>query len=185
MALYMRISYNNVYRNLDRKYSKNILSKGNKIMELVIRRTILEEAEEILSVQKKAFKDDLEKYKDFDTNPGNEPIKRLLYKIKKNIHYTVLINDTIIGAAEIRIYQEVECYINRIFLLPNYQGQGLGTHIMNYFEKNYPNVKKWTLCSPHKNYSSHIFYEKLGYKKVGEHKVTELLSLVDYLKEIE
>lgn len=152
-------------------------------MNFIIRRSTKEEAFEILEVQKEAFKEDLELYKDFDTNPGNEPIKRLLYKIEKNIHYTIIEKNKMIGGAEIRIYKDVEGYINRIFLLPSHQNKGFGTQIMNYFETEYPCVTKWTLCSPHKNFKSHMFYEKLGYKKVGEHKLTELLSLVDYLKE--
>jgi ribosomal protein S18 acetylase RimI-like enzyme len=152
-------------------------------VELVIRRTFIDEAEDILSVQKVAFKEDLETYKDFETNPATEPIKKLLYKINKNFHYTILIGDKIIGGAELRLDSESECYINRIFLLPEFQNKGLGTRIMNYFENQFPNVKKWTLCTPHKNYRNHRFYEKLGYKKVGEHKVMEGLNLIDYLKE--
>lgn len=152
-------------------------------MEMFIRRTFIEEAEEILSVQKEAFKDDLETYKDYKTSPATEPIEKLLYKINKNFHYTILVEDKIIGGAELRLDFETECYINRIFLLPEFQNKGLGTRIMTYFENEFPKVKKWTLCTPHKNYRNHGFYEKLGYKKVGEHRVMEGLSLIDYLKE--
>ena len=108
----------------------------------------------------------------------------MLYKIQKNTHYTIISCSNIIGAAEIRIDKDDECYINRIFLLPEYQNKGIGTQIMNFFEVTYSNIKKWTLCTPNKNYKSQFFYEKLGYRKVGEHKVTELLSLISYLKEI-
>jgi ribosomal protein S18 acetylase RimI-like enzyme len=54
---------------------------------------------------------------------------------------------------------------------------------MNFIEAEYPNVKKWTLCTPYKNLRNQHFYEKFGYEKVGEHKVTDNLSLIDYLKE--
>ena len=151
-------------------------------MNLVIRRTDINEAEHILAVQKEAFKDDLETYKDYETNPAAEPIKRLLYKIGKNIHYTIFLRDKIIGGAEIRLDKEAECYINRIFLLPEHQNRGFGTQIMNFLENEYPKVKKWTLCTPHKNTKNQYFYEKFGYEKVGQHKVTEHLSLIDYLK---
>lgn len=154
-------------------------------MDLVIKRTDFREAEDILAVQKEAFRDDLEMYKDYKTSPAAEPIKRLLLKIEKNIHYTIFLEDKIIGGAEVRIYKEVECYINRIFLMPEYQNSGYGTQIMNFIENEYPDVKKWTLCTPHKNLRNHHFYEKFGYNKIGEHKVTEHLSLVDYLKEID
>jgi ribosomal protein S18 acetylase RimI-like enzyme len=152
-------------------------------LEIVIRRTFVEEAEGILEVQKLAFNEDLETYKDYETSPATEPIKKLLYKINKNFHYTILILDSIIGGAELRLDSESECYINRIFLLPEFQNKGLGTQIMTYFENEFPKVEKWTLCTPHKNYRNHHFYEKLGYKKVGEHKVMEGLNLIDFLKQ--
>ena len=152
-------------------------------MELCIRRTYVEEAQDILAVQKEAFREDLERYKDHKTNPANEPIEKLIYKINKNHHYTILIDDIIIGGAEVRLDSEDECYINRIFLSPEYQDSGFGSQIMIFLETEYPSVKKWTLSTPHLNYRNHHFYEKFGFKKVGEHCVTENLSLIDYLKE--
>jgi|NGEPerStandDraft_9_1074522.scaffolds.fasta_scaffold22928_2 ribosomal protein S18 acetylase RimI-like enzyme len=155
------------------------------MLDMIIRRTNVDEAEDILNVQKEAFQADLEKYEDFETSPATEPIKKLLYKINKNIHYTILINDRIIGGAEVRLDSPTECYINRIFVLPQYQDKGLGTRIMNFIENEYPNVMKWTLSTPHKNHRNQHFYEKFGYKKVGEHKVTEELNLIDYMKKME
>jgi ribosomal protein S18 acetylase RimI-like enzyme len=149
-------------------------------MELIIRRTFIEEAEELLAIQKEAFSEDLKKYKDFDTSPATEPIKKLLYKINKNFHYTILMKDKIIGGAELRLDSESECYINRIFLLPEFQNKGFGTEIMKYFEREFSSVKKWTLCTPHLNFRNHRFYEKLGYKKVGEHIVMKGLNLIMY-----
>jgi ribosomal protein S18 acetylase RimI-like enzyme len=151
-------------------------------LDLEIRRTLIEEAEEILNIQKEAFLADLEIYKDYETSPATEPIKKLLYKINKNFHYTILINNKIIGGAELRFDSDTECYINRIFMLPEFQNKGLGTKIMNHFDMDFPHIKKWTLCTPHLNFRNHGFYEKLGYKKVGEHNVKEGLNLINYLK---
>jgi GNAT superfamily N-acetyltransferase len=155
---------------------------GGEILDLIIRRTSTEEAEDILNVQKEAFKADLDEYNDYETSPATEPLKKLLYKINKNIHYTILTGDRIIGGAEVRPDSPEECYINRIFILPEYQNQGLGTRVMNFIENQYPDVTKWTLCTPYKSYRNQCFYEKFGYRKVGEHKVSDNLYLIDYMK---
>jgi hypothetical protein len=104
---------------INQKYllSHRHIGEGRNL-ELSIRRTYVEEAEDLLDIQKKAFLDDLEKYKDYDTSPATEPIKKLLYKINKNFHYTILFGDKLIGGAELRLDSDSECYINRIFLLP-------------------------------------------------------------------
>lgn len=152
-------------------------------MDLVITRTVPEEAERILEIQREAFKEELELYQDFKTNPATESILKLLYKINKNLHYSIFLEHRMIGAAELRLDSETECYINRIFLVPEFQNQGWGTKIIEYFEEQFPHVTKWTLCTPHKSYRNHHFYEKLGYKKVGEHQGKEGPTLYSFLKE--
>ena len=63
-------------------------------MSIFIKRTKLDEAEELWEIQKRVFKDDLEKYKD-EMNPANETLERLREKINKFTYFTIFINDKI------------------------------------------------------------------------------------------
>ena len=50
----------------------------------------------------------------------------------------------------------------------DYQNQGIGSLAMNFIEKEFAYVLKWTLETPYKSYINHHFYEKFGLKKIGE-----------------
>lgn len=58
-------------------------------MSVRLSRTKLEEAEQLLEIQKKAFVDDLLKYQDHEGSPVNEPIERLRKKIELFLYYTI------------------------------------------------------------------------------------------------
>lgn len=153
-------------------------------MELTIKRTKEKEAQRLLEIQKEAFVEDLKRYQDHDTNPVNEPIERLLRKIENFLHYTIWSDDEIIGGIDIRDLKDDRYCLNRIFLSNKYQNKGFGTRIMNLIEKEFPSAIEWSLDTPHLNKRNHHFYEKLGYEKVGEHQISDKLSLIDYVKTI-
>ena len=47
-----------------------------------------EDAVQIYEMQKEAFRELLDKYQDFDTNPGNETIEKILFRMDQEFtHY--------------------------------------------------------------------------------------------------
>jgi len=154
-------------------------------MGLTIKRTEEVEARRLLEIQKEAFAKDLKRYEDYDTNPANEPIERLLRKIEKFFHYTIWFGGEIIGGADVRELKENKYRLNRIYFSIDYQNKGLGSKIMNLIESEFPSAVEWSLDTPYLNARNHHFYGKLGYKKVGQHQITEKLLLIDYVKKTE
>ncbi|MET3658650.1 GNAT family N-acetyltransferase [Sporosarcina psychrophila] len=154
-------------------------------MDITIKRTKEVEAQRLLEIQTEAFAEDLKRYEDYDTNPVNESIERLLRKIEAFFHYTIWLGDEIIGGADVRDLKENKYRLNRIFLSNEYQNKGLGSKIMELIESEFPSAIEWGLDTPYLNTRNHHFYEKLGYKKVGQHQITEKLFLIDYVKKVE
>ena len=157
---------------------------GAYIMELRIIQTEDHEAEILLAIQKEAFYEDLLKYEDVETSPVNEPIERLQWKINHYNHYTIWYGQQIIGGIDIRKLEDEHYRLNRFFLANDYQNKGLGTQTLNLIEKEFPNARTWSLDTPHLNVRNQHFYEKEGFKKVGEHCISDKLILVDYVKEM-
>lgn len=150
-------------------------------MNLVFRKSQIEDLDELLYIQKLSFKEDLEKYKDYETNPACETYEKLLDNIKKFHHFTILENDEIIGAMDIRGNDD-RMHIDKIFISPNIQNSGIGTKSMNYLESIFPDVKLWTLYTPHLSFRNHHFYEKFNYKKIKEVQINSNLILFKYEK---
>ena len=57
--------------------------------------------------------------------------------------------------------------LGTIFLDPKFQNLGIGTYVMGYVHRTFP-AKRWVLDTPEWQTRNHHFYEKLGYRKVGE-----------------
>lgn len=58
--------------------------------------------------------------------------------------------------------------LGRIFIAPGVQNQGVGAEACSAMHELFPTVHRWTLGTPQWNKRNHHFYEKMGYKKVGE-----------------
>lgn len=156
---------------------------GGDYMSLFIQRTRLEQAKKLWDIQKRAFEDDLRKYKD-EMNPAKESLERLKTKIENFLYFTIFLDDKIIGGADIRKKGEGHYRLNRIYIDPDFQNGGLGYKSIKLVEDYFPDATIWDLDTPHLSFRNHHLYEKLGYKKVGEHKISEHLTLFDYIKEI-
>lgn len=151
-------------------------------MNLKIQRTHLKEARELLQIQKEAFKSDLQRYDDFPYSPAAESLPMLIDRIKNSYHYSVFINNELAGALDIRKLSHDHYYLYRVYLKPSFHNKGYGSHIMKWMENEFPDAKRWSLDTPKDNAQNHHFYEKLGYKEIGEHKLTRKLTLLDYEK---
>lgn len=117
-------------------------------------------------------------------NPYHESLERLESKINQFKYFTIYCDDKIIGGADIRRRSENHYRLNRIYIDPSFQNKGLGYQAILLIEKNYKDAKIWDLDTPQYSYGNQHLYEKLGYKKVSEHVVSDKLTLFDYLKEL-
>lgn len=151
-------------------------------MGLKIARTIPREAEALLRIQKDAFQADLKKYKDNDSSPAAETLEFFKYKLNHSYHYTLFADEKIIGGVCIVKVTDDHYRLFRIFISPDYQNKGIGSKIVPYMEKKFPQAKKWSLDTPKDNKLTRRFYEKFGYRMTKEYKVNELLTLVEYEK---
>jgi GNAT superfamily N-acetyltransferase len=150
-------------------------------MSLIFRKSTIEDIETLLSIQKASFKEDLEKYEDFETNPACETSEKLAENIKKYYHFTILDGETIIGAIDVRGNDD-RMHISKVYISPFNQNKGVGTDAIQFLENQFPNVKLWTLYTPYLSFRNHYFYEKFGYKKTKEVPLTPKLILYKFEK---
>ena len=52
-------------------------------MEITLSRATIDNAQELHAMQVESFKELLEKYQDFDTNPGNESMEKVAARLKQ------------------------------------------------------------------------------------------------------
>ena len=99
-----------------------------------------------------------------DGPPGydnGELLKRVKQEPKVSLY--LLQEEIIIGLI---VANDSENQILYFCLAPEYMGQGYGTIAWQLFEKFLPNT--WQLETPSYSLRNHHFYEKNGFKKIGE-----------------
>jgi ribosomal protein S18 acetylase RimI-like enzyme len=70
------------------------------------------------------------------------------------------------------------CYIERLIVHPNFQGQGIGTVLMTQIESCFDRVQRFELFTGHKSDRNVRLYERLGYQLFKSEKIDENLSLI-------
>ncbi|GAK14670.1 N-acetyltransferase [Geomicrobium sp. JCM 19039] len=129
-------------------------------MELVSRATI-EDACEILNLQKLAYVSEAEIYNDYTIMPLQEDLESAKASFQKNIVLKYVEDRMIIGS--VRGYEENGiCYINKLMVHPACRNRGIGQILMTEIESHFTDVtfRLFTGAQSEKNIA---VYEKLGY----------------------
>lgn len=155
-------------------------------MEVKLLRANTDDAKELHAMQIKSFRELLDKYQDFDTSPGNESVEKVETRLKQEFTYFYFICVGQQKAGAIRIVDKKETGKNKrispIFVLPEFQGQGIAQKAIQLCEKIHGN-ENWELETILQEPGNCHLYEKMGYWQTGKTEViNERLTLVFYEK---
>ncbi len=155
-------------------------------MEIKLLRANINDAKELHTMQIKSFKELLDKYQDFDINPGNESIEKIEMRLKQDFTYFYFICFDLQKVGAIRIVNKKEIgkkkRISPLFILPEFRGQGIAQKAILLCEEIH-GKEEWELETILQEPKNCHLYEKIGYKKTGKTKIiNEKLTLVFYEK---
>lgn len=155
-------------------------------MEVSLVRADVSHAGEIHAMQIEAFRELLEKYQDFTTNPGAESVEKVEARLKQDItyYYFICLGETKVGA--VRVVDTKESGKNKrispIFILPQFQGRGIAQEAIRLCEEAH-GKEHWELDTILQEPGNCHLYEKMGYRRTGRTEVVnERLTLVFYEK---
>ncbi len=132
--------------------------------------------EEILNLQKLAYKSEAAIYNDYGIAPLTQNLQGLQEEAKSSITLKVVEDRKIVGS--VRAFEKNgTCYIGKLIVDPDYSNRGIGKKLMGAIEKCFKGVR-YELFTGHLSEKNLAFYQKLGYKKHETKKVTEDLQLV-------
>ena len=152
-----------------------------------------DDAESIHQMKYEAFLPLYEKYHDDETSPVKENIEKVIWQLTHPgaEYYLIQKDHKSIGAVRVKHSQkqmDINCdqgvkYISPIFILPEYQNQGIGQEVIQKLFELYPNTLTWRLDTIKQEAGNCHLYEKCGFVKVGnEHVVNEHMTLINYEK---
>ena len=152
-----------------------------------LRLATLNDAKLIWEMQVESFKDLLNKYQDYDANPGNESIEKVITRLKQpfTYFYLIVVEKNAVGAIRVidRKQSETRKRISPIFVLPVYQNRGIAQQAMKLAEDIH-GTSFWELDTVLQERGNCHLYEKLGYCQAGKpERINDKMTLVLYQKD--
>lgn len=139
----------------------------------------------IHKMQVESFAALLEKYQDFDGNPGAETFEKIKKRFEsaRGCYYFITDDDVKVGVIRIFFADDGWKKVSPIFVLPQFRNKGYAQKAMLLTEEIYGSGH-WFLDTLKEEPSLCHLYEKMGYKLSGKiTKVSDIQTLVEYRKE--
>lgn len=154
-------------------------------MEVKLIRASMADAETIWQMQRAAFAGLLEKYQDFDTNPGSEPLEKVQWRLSLPATHFYFIQVDGVNAGAIRVIDHHDNSLKKIsplFVMPEFRGKGVAQAAIHAAEAIHGS-ENWQLGTILQEKGNCHLYEKMGYHQSGETKIiNDRMTLVFYLK---
>ena len=154
-------------------------------MRISLKKASIRDAEAIYRLQVESFLPLLRKYRDYETNPANEDVERVIDRLKQShtTYYFIILDGVQIGAIRIIYYDEVRrARISPMFIVPEHQGKGYGQDALALVEE-VVDAECWELETILQEEGNCYFYEKMGYRRTGvTREINDRMTIVSFVK---
>jgi GNAT superfamily N-acetyltransferase len=151
-------------------------------MTFIIETAGVEDAEELLALQKLAYREPAERYGDFDIPPMAQTLGQMCRDLASHLYLKALDEGRIVGAVRGRC-ENGTCYVGRLIVRPELQGRGLGRRLLAEIEDRFPDAGRYELFTGDGETRSLRIYEKSGYRECRREPKHDRLTLVYLEKE--
>jgi len=160
---------------------------GGHLLELImvstefgimsIEQATIDDAQEILALQKLAYTSEAEIYNDFTIPPLQQTVEEIKAEFVNQCFLKFCANGRIVGS--VRAYmKEGTCFIGKLIVHPESQNQGIGTKLLQEIENTFNHAARYELFTGHRSEKNLHLYQKQGYKIFRSQKLKEDLILV-------
>lgn len=148
---------------------------------MLIETANVNDAPEILLLQKLAYQSEAKIYNDFTIPPLVETLDELKMIFKSHIFLKATIDGKIVGS--VRAFEKNGSgYIGRLIVNPEFQTQGIGVKLLLEIERRCTASGRFELFTGNKSLRNIHFYKKAGYSEFKTLPTSEKLNLVYFEK---
>lgn len=145
---------------------------------MIFEQADMDDAKEILALQKLCYISEAEIYSDFTISPLIQTNDEIKAQFEDYFFLKAVESGRIIGSVRARISSQDTCYIGRLIVHPEFQNLGIGTQLMERIEEIFNKCHRWELMTGDKSEMNIKFYEKRGYNIFKTEKINSKLNLV-------
>lgn len=144
---------------------------------MIIEQATVADAAEILALQKQAYLSEAELYGDFSIPPLTQKLDEIVAEFARRTFLKMIEEGKIIDSVQ-GLQIGDTCFVGRLIVHPDRQGQGLGTRLMAAIEAAFSHVERFELFTGHKSFANIRLYERVGYRIFRTEEVSPALFLV-------
>ena len=137
----------------------------------------LDDAAEILELQKRAYESEAKLYNDRTLPPLTQTLPELLDEFASTVFLKAMVGSRLVGSVRARETDGV-CHIGRLIVEPQFQGRGIGTMLMRRIEYLFQQARTFELFTGSLSEANLRLYERLGYKRSREKVISPAVTLV-------
>jgi ribosomal protein S18 acetylase RimI-like enzyme len=150
------------------------LAKPNSVL---IEQATVQDALEILTLQKLAYQSEAAIYDDYTIPPLTQTLDALVAQFQDEVVLKAVLDGKIIGS--VRGYlRDGTCYIGRLIVHPDFQNRGIGTRLMQEMESHFGQADRYELFTGEKSVKDLHLYQKLGYRFLRREQITQRVVVV-------
>ncbi|MEW6401960.1 MAG: GNAT family N-acetyltransferase [Chloroflexota bacterium] len=143
---------------------------------IVIQAAEKEDLEEILSLQKLAYRSEAELNNDFTIPPLRQTMDEICAESGQSLFLKCSQNGKIIGS--VRAHEkDGTCYIGRLIVHPEFQNQGIGSKLLQAIESRFQ-CQRFELFTSQRSGRNLYLYRKFGYQEFKQAALNEKVTLI-------
>jgi RimJ/RimL family protein N-acetyltransferase len=154
------------------------LDRGNGLQ---IETATINDAKEILQLQRVAYESESKIYNDPEIPPLTENLTQLKALFSNHTFLKATIDGKIVGSVRACI-NNGSCHIGRLIVSPQHQNRGIGTQLLKAIEQQYTKCRRFELFTGIKSAKNIHLYERAGYKAFKTEAISNKLSLICFEK---
>jgi GNAT superfamily N-acetyltransferase len=144
---------------------------------MIVERADVEDAAEILSLQKLAYRSEAEIYDDFTIPPLTQTLEEMRADFENRVVLKASIDGRIVGS--VRAHEEQgTCFVGRLIVHPDFQNRGIGTQLVGEIERVFAEAKRFEIFTGDRSERNLYLYRKLGYRVFESRELTDKVTLL-------
>jgi GNAT superfamily N-acetyltransferase len=144
---------------------------------LLIETADVDDAREILDLQKLAYQSEAAIHDDDTLPPLTQSLEEMEQDFQKQLFLKAVVDGRIAGSVR-GCVRAGTCFVGRLIVHPDFQNQGIGTCLMGEIESRFPQAQRYELFTGHKSERNLYLYDKLGYRPFRTERLTDKVTLV-------
>ena len=148
-----------------------------------IERATVLDAEGILALQKRAFRQEAELYGDYDIEPLTVTLEETRQEFKEALVLKITGNGKIIGSVRANMNNGV-CFVRKLIVDPEFQNRGYGAELMKAIQGECRGCSRFELFTGYKSKNNIHLYEKLGFVITETKMLNDKVGMVHMVKEV-